>query len=138
MQPRISFITLGVTDLERAVKFYREGLQLPMKNDGEGVAFFEMSGLILALYPRENLADDANVDHHGSGFRSFALAHNVQSPEAVDDQLDEAARAGGRILKRGQKTFWGGYAGYFADPDDHVWEIAWNPGFDIERGVMID
>ncbi len=129
MEPRISFITLGVKDLERAVRFYEQTLGLPRLPTPPTVAFFEMGKTWLALYPRESLAADAGVPAAGSGFPRFALAHNVSSPEEVDQLLEVAARGGGRLVKPGQHTDWGGYAGYFADPDGFLWEVAWNPKF---------
>ena len=129
MDPRISFVTLGVTDLERATRFYADVLRLPQRPTPPVVAFFEMGRTWLALFPRHLLAADAGVPADGSGFPGFALAHNVRSPEEVDRLLEEAARGGGRIVKPGQRTDWGGYAGYFADPDGFLWEVAWNPDF---------
>lgn len=128
MNPHITFITLGVADFDRAVAFYRDGLGLPPRNSPDGIAFFETGSTMLALYPRGELAEDiglANAD--GSGFRGFALAHNVESPEAVDATLDEAVAAGATLVKPGQKVFWGGYSGYFEDPDGFYWEVAHNP-----------
>ena len=132
MDPRITLITLGVSDLERSIRFYRDGLKLPKRDGPEGIAFFETSGTWLSLYPRESLAQDATVDAQGSGFPGFALAHNVASPEEVDRVLGEAVEAGAKLLKPGQKVFWGGYSGYFADPDGFLWEVAWNPHFTVE------
>ena len=132
MDPRISIITLGVADLERSIRFYRDGLGLPMRGDGDGIAFFETRGTWLGLYPREALAEDALASPEGSGFRGFTLAHNVASPEAVDRTLQDAVDAGATLEKPGQKVFWGGYSGYFADPDGFLWEVAWNPHFTIE------
>ena len=129
MEPRISFITLGVTDLERATRFYADVLRLPQLKSPPTVSFFEMGRTWLALYPRELLAADAGVSADGSGFPGFALAHNVRLPEGVDELLAAAAAGGGRIVKPGQPTDWGGYAGYFADPDGFLWEVAWNPEF---------
>lgn len=131
MEARISLITLGVSDLERSIRFYRDGLKLPKRDGPDGIAFFEMKGTWLSLYPRESLADDATVPGSGSGFRGFTLAHNVASPEEVDRVLDEAVSAGARLVKPGQKVFWGGYSGYFADPDGFLWEVAWNPHFTV-------
>lgn len=129
MEPRVSFITLGVTDLERSIVYYRDILQLTPRTILPEVAFFEMGQTWLALFPRHLLAADAGVPVEGSGFPGFALAHNVRSSEAVDQLLAEAARGGGRLVKAGHKTDWGGYSGYFADPDGFLWEVAWNPDF---------
>ncbi len=129
MEPRLSFVTLGVTDLERATRFYEEGLGLERLESPAGVAFFELGKTWLALYPRELLAADAGVPATGSGFRGFALAHNVRSTAEADRLLQQAAAAGGRIVKPAQKAEWGGYSGYFADPDGFLWEVAWNPKF---------
>ncbi len=134
MKPRISFVTLGVDDLQRAVRFYRDGLGLPTPGivgeefEHGAVAFFDMTpGLKLALFPRQSLARDAGVDQEPRSSTEFALAHNVASAAEVDAVLQEALQAGARIVKPAQETFWGGYAGYFADPDGHLWEVAWNP-----------
>ena len=133
MEPRISIITLGVSDLVRSTAFYRDGLGLPLQEgSGEGIAFFDTQGTWLALYPREELADDATVPAEGSGFPGFTLAHNVRSKEEVDTLLKQAEEAGAEIIKPAQDVFWGGYSGYFADPDGYLWEVAWNPHFRIE------
>ena len=129
MEPRISFVTLGVGDLDRATAFYEQGLGLPRLKSPPTVAFFELGQTWLALYPRNLLAVDAGVPAEGSGFPGFALAHNVRSKEAVDRLLEEVARAGGRIVKPGLQAEWGGYSGYFADPEGFLWEVAWNPRF---------
>jgi catechol 2,3-dioxygenase-like lactoylglutathione lyase family enzyme len=129
MEPRISFVTLGVGDLQRSIRFYEEGLGLSLLKSTASVAFFEMGRTWLALYPRELLAADAGVPAAGSGFAGFALAHNVRSVEAADRLLEDAARAGGRIVKPARPADWGGYSGYFADPDGFLWEVAWNPRF---------
>jgi catechol 2,3-dioxygenase-like lactoylglutathione lyase family enzyme len=128
MEPRISFVTLGVNDLARATRFYAEGLGFPQLKSPPSVSFFELGKTWLALYPRDLLAADAGVSAAGSGFSGFALAHNVSSADAADRLLQEAAAAGGRIVKPAQRTDWG-YAGYFADPDGFLWEVAWNPRF---------
>lgn len=130
MEPRITLITLGVTDLERAITFYRDGLGLPLRA-GDGV-FFETSGTWLSLFPRDELAQDAGVAAQGSGFRGFALAHNVRTREDVERLLAQAVAAGGRLVKPAGEAFWGGYHGYFADPDGFLWEVAWNPHFWVE------
>ncbi|HEX6828784.1 MAG TPA: VOC family protein [Burkholderiales bacterium] len=129
MEPRISFVTLGVTDLERATRFYEECLGLPRLKTPPSVTFFEMGRTWLALWSRESLADDAGVPPEGSGFRGFSLAHNVRSPAEVDALLARVGECGGKILRRGHATDWGGYAGYFADPDGFLWEVAHNPDF---------
>ena len=129
MESRISFVTLGVTDLERSTLFYEVGLGLPRRESPPGVSFFEMGKTWLALYPRHLLAADAGVPAGGSGFAGFALAHNVRTPAEADRLLQKAAAAGGRIVKPGERADWGGYSGYFADPDGFLWEVAWNPRF---------
>ena len=139
MDPRISFVTLGVTDLDRSARFYQAGLGLPRLPSPPGVAFFEMGQTWLALYPRHLLAADAGVPAEGSGFPGFALAHNVGSAADADRLLTDVVAAGGRIVKPAQPADWGGYAGYFADPDGFLWEVAWNPRFphvkDASEGV---
>jgi len=127
MQPRISMITLGVRDMARAVRFYAEGLGFPRMDSPPEVAFFTLNGTWLGLYGREALAEDATVPAEGSGFAGFALAHNVESEEQVRAMLQQAVDAGATLVKPAQKVFWGGYSGYFADPDGHLWEVAHNP-----------
>jgi uncharacterized protein len=131
MEPRISIITLGVSDLTLSSAFYRDGLGLPAIESFEGVTFFNLKGTWLALYPREALAADAQVPSQGSGFSGFTLAHNVKSKEEVHRVLQQAENAGAKILKPAQDVDWGGYSGYFADPDGYLWEVAWNPHFDL-------
>ena len=134
MKPRITLITLGVDDLERAVRFYRDGLGL--RTDGivgqefehGAVAFFDLrGGLRLALWPRASLAHDAGVTVDVPSMTDCCLAHNVTTREEVDVVMAQARAAGATIVKPASDTFWGGYAGYFADPDRHLWEVAWNP-----------
>lgn len=133
MEARISIITLGVSNLARSVQFYRDGLGLPLREgSGDVIAFFETKGTWLALFPREALAADANLPSDGAGFPGFALAHNVRTREEVDAALNEAKTHGAEIIKPAQDTDWGGYSGYFADPDGYLWEVAWNPHFWIE------
>jgi uncharacterized protein len=132
MEPRISLVTLGVGDLERAIRFYRDGLGWPTSGaSGADVCFLRTSGAVLSLYPREELAKDAQVSADGSGFGGITLAHNVATREEVDEALAAAERAGATILKPAQMAEWGGYSGYFADPDGHPWEVAWNPWFPL-------
>ncbi|MFW1677234.1 VOC family protein [Pontibacter sp. JAM-7] len=127
MQPRISMITLGVSDLQRSVRFYRDGLGLPQLDSPPSVAFFNLNGSWLGLYGRDALAEDAGVPADGQGFSGFALAHNLASEAEVDAAMQEAEQAGARVVKAPQSVFWGGYSGYFADPDGHLWELAYNP-----------
>ena len=134
MKPRITLLTLGVDDLERAVGFYRDGLGLPTKGivgtefEHGAVAFFELqAGLQLALWARSSIAHDTGIPVSPHSPTDLTIGHNVRSPEEVDAVMEQARRAGARIVKPAAKTFWGGYAGYFQDPDDHLWEVAWNP-----------
>ena len=128
MQSRISMITLGVRDLKKSVKFYHEGLGLRCKDpSGNSIAFFNLDGTWLSLFPRDELAKDATVPTEGSGFSGVALAHNCASKEEVHAVYDQAVAAGAEAIKEPQDVFWGGYSGYFADPDGHLWEVAWNP-----------
>jgi len=132
MEQRLSFVTLGVKDLARAQKFY-EGLGWTPAKIVEGeVVFFSMNGLVFALWGERALAEDARADYTPPAFRGVALAHNGRSRAEVDAILAQAASIGGRIAKPAQETPWGGYAGYFADPDEHLWEIAWNPGMPLD------
>ena len=133
MEARVSLITLGVSDLPRSRAFYSEGLGFPvMPHSNENVVFLGLKSVWLGLYPREALAEDAQVAAEGSGFSGFSLAHNVRTREEVRDILALAENAGGKIVKPAQDTFWGGFSGYFTDPDGFLWEVAWNPHFWIE------
>lgn len=127
MKPRISMITLGVDDIEKSVAFYRDGLGFPQLESPPGVAFFTLNGTWLGLYGRQALAEDALVPGQGSGFNSFALAHNLDSEAEVDALMNEVIAAGAELVKPPQKVFWGGYSGYFKDLDGHLWELAYNP-----------
>ena len=133
MQPRISYITLGVENLTRSIRFYARGLGLSQLKSPLDVAFFDLGESRLALYPRDQLAADAGVSAAGSGFSGFALAYNVGSRDEADRLLQGIIAAGGRITRPGGPTSWGGYAGYFADPDGFLWEVAWNPGSSRSR-----
>lgn len=129
MKPRISMITLGVRDLKTSIEFYEKGLGLPRMESPPEVAFFTLNGTWLGLYGREALAEDAQVSAEGSGFEGFALAYNVHSEKEADELVAQAVAAGATLVKQPQKVFWGGYSGYFADPDGHLWEVAHNPFF---------
>jgi len=134
MKPKIGLITLGVRDLERAVAFYRDGLKLPAPNykSGDEVAFLPLEGTWLALWGRADLAKDAGVSlQEGTGVAAVSLAHNEPSKEAVDAVFAEAIAAGAKAIKAPEDAAWGGYQSYFADPDGHLWEVAWNPDFDL-------
>lgn len=129
MKPRINIITLGTNDLSQATWFYENGLGFP-KMDFEGnISFFMLNGSWLSLYPWELLAQDAQVGSMGSGFRGITLAHNVENEKQVIDVLEKARNCGAKIVKSAQKTEWGGFSGYFADLDGHLWEVAYNPFF---------
>ena len=134
MTPRITLVTLGVDDLERAVRFYRDGLGFKTEGivgkefEHGAVAFFDLQpGLRLALWPRTSVARDAGINVGARSSTELSLGHNVASKAEVDAVMAQAARAGAVIVKPAQDTFWGGYAGYFQDPDAHLWEVAWNP-----------
>lgn len=139
MRPRIKVITLGVNDLESSLAFYRDGLGLPTDGivgtefeDG-AVAFFNMNeDLILSLYPREALAKDAKVMSGEPSAAEFSIGHTVGSRQDVDAIMQQAERAGARITDPAHDRFWGGYSGYFQDPDGHLWEIAWNPAWEVQ------
>ena len=129
MKPRISMITLAVRDLPEAIRFYEQGLGFPRMDSPPEVAFFTLNGTWLALYGREALAADAGVSDAGQGFEGFTLAHNVASEREVDAVISQAVDAGATLVKKPGKVFWGGYSGYFRDPEGHLWEVAHNPLF---------
>ena len=140
MKPRISVFTLGVADLERSVAFYRDGFGL--KTDGiigkefeyGAVAFFDLqNGLKLALWPKKSISKDTNITDQASSSLEFTIGHNVNSREEVDLIMKQAENAGAKIIKTAQDTFYGGYSGYFQDPDGHLWEVVWNPAFEINE-----
>ena len=140
MKPRITLVTLGVDDLERSLRFYRDGLGLPTQGivgqefEYGSVVFFDLTaGLRLALWPRKSIAHDTGLAPTPRSATEFTLAHNVSSKAEVDGVMAEAERAGAKIVKRAQDTFYGGYAGYFQDPDGHLWEVAWNPQWTIDE-----
>ena len=136
MKPRVTVITIGVDDLEESVKFYRDGLGWPTQGiigtefEHGAAAFFDLQpGLRLALFSRANIAHDAGIQRTERSPSEFTLGHNVRSEAEVDAVMKRAMEAGARVVKPAQKTFWGGYAGYFQDPDGHLWEVVFNPAF---------
>ena len=136
MEQSLSLVTLGVADLARSRRFYEEGLGWRASGASTGeVAFFQLGGIALALWGREALAEDARLPAPGpsGAFGGIALAHNVRTREEVDAVLARARAAGGRVLRPGEDASWGGYTGYFADPDGHLWEVAWNPHFTLRE-----
>jgi uncharacterized glyoxalase superfamily protein PhnB len=135
---RLTVVTLGVQDLARARAFYCDGLGFrPSSRSTEGIVFMDAGGVVLALYRRKLLADDANLPSEGSGFGGVTLARNVASKAAVDAALEVAKEAGATILKPAQQAFWGGYSGYFADPDGHPWEVAYNPYWKLDAAGRV-
>jgi len=139
MKPRIKVITLGVDDLERSLRFYRDGLGLETEGivgtefEYGAVVFFDLQpGLQLALYPRHSLAHDATLPLGPASATELSIGHNVASRNAVDELMEQARRCGAVIVKPAQDTFWGGYGGYFQDPDQHLWEIVWHPQWAVD------
>ena len=131
MEQRVSLITLGVADLQRSTEFYeRLGWRRSMVQ-AQGVMFFQVGGMALALYPRDELARDANIPSDGSGFSGMTLSYNTRHREEVDSVLAQAQAAGAKLVKPAQDAFWGGYSGCFSDLDGFLWEVAWNPSFPI-------
>jgi catechol 2,3-dioxygenase-like lactoylglutathione lyase family enzyme len=138
MRPRVTVLTIGVDDLERSLRFYRDGLGLP--TDGifgtefeyGAVAFFDLeSGLKLAIWPRSSISHDTALAVQPPSATELTIGHNLSSKEEVDVVMEQARKAGATIVKPAVDTFWGGYAGYFQDPDGHLWEILWNPSFPV-------
>ena len=133
MEQRLSIVTLGVADVITSRRFYeRLGWRAAPVGDDQ-IAFFQLGGIAMALYGSEDLAKDTGLPSSSSDSRSITLAYNVRHKEDVDAMLVEAARAGAQILKPAEEKFWGGYSGYFADPDAYPWEVAWNPGFELKE-----
>lgn len=131
--PRITVVTLGVSDLDRSTRFYEAVLGTPPNRSYEGVTFIELPGTWLSLFPLENLAKDISteISTNRPAFSGITLAHNARSREDVIAIIDNARSAGGRVLKEPQDTFWGGFGGYFADPDGYCWEVVWGPMFEF-------
>jgi uncharacterized protein len=142
MEQRFSIVTLGVSDLKRSCEFYERLGWKRSTAQTEGIVFFQTGGMALALYPRDGLAKDANVAAYDKGFKDHGfngvtLAYNTRTRAEVDAVLAEAKSAGARIQKPAEEAFWGGYSGYFADPDGFLWEVAWNPHFPIAKNGSI-
>jgi uncharacterized protein len=137
MEQRVSLITLGVADLERSRKFYeRLGWRRSMAK-AEGIVFFQAGGMAVALFPRAELAKDANLPPEGSDFNGISLAYNARNRAEVKSVLENAVAAGAKLLKPAEEASWGGYSGYFSDPDGVLWEVAWNPSFPIAEDGSI-
>jgi uncharacterized protein len=140
MKPRVTVITVGVDDLEKSLRFYRDGLGLPTKGiigrefEQGAVAFFDLqAGVKLAIWPRKSISHDTGIPASPSSPTEFTLGHNVSSKKEVESVMEQARKAGAIVIKEPHDTFWGGYAGYFQDPDRHLWEIAWNPHLQIDE-----
>jgi len=134
MDPHITVITIGVNNLELSLQFYRDGLKLPTEGiigqefEHGAVAFFDLqSGVKLAIWPRSSISHDTGVPDGTQNPTEFTLGHNVSTKDKVDEVIEQARRAGAKIVKPAHETFWGGYSGYFQDPDGHLWEVVWNP-----------
>ncbi len=137
LEPRISIVTLGVDDMKRARAFYERLGWSAAASSNDDVTFFNMGGMILGLYGRKALADDAQVEFSPSSFTGVSLAHNCESEDRVDAVMAFAEAAGAKVVKQPEKVFWGGYSGYFSDPDGHLWEIAHNPFFPLDEDGRI-
>ncbi len=134
MRQQINIVTLGVKDLKRSLSFYIDGLGWKASSAStENIVFFQMGGVVFALYPREKLAEDVKINSDGSGFAGITLAYNAKDEAEVDDVLEKVENLGANIIKKAEKVFWGGYSGYFADLDGHLWEVAWNPFFEFDE-----
>ena len=141
MNQQLHLITLGVRDFAKSYKFYVETLGWkPSSASQDDVAFFQTSGVVLAIYPREKLAEDALISPEGNGFSGITLAYNARSESEVDEIIRDLKSKGVKIIKEPQKVFWGGYSSYFADPDDYRWEVAYNPffAFDENGNLKLD
>ena len=140
MEQRLTIIGLGVGNLATSNAFYEEKFgwkKLPSSN--ENISFFQLNGILLSLYPREKLAEDAQVSHEGTGFNAFSIAYNTRTKEEVDEVISTLKAKGVKVVKAPEEVFWGGYSGYIADPDDNLWEIAYNPYLPLdEKGNAIE
>ena len=138
MKQAISFVTLGVGDLARSRQFYAALGWKESSSSNADIAFFQAGSVAFALFQREALAEDADVAAQGSGFSGVTLAHNVESEEAVVNTIAEAVAAGATLVRPADKVFWGGFRGYFADPDGFLWEVCWNPFFSLDQNGFIE
>lgn len=134
MEQRLTIVGLGVNDLEVSSTFYEEKFGWKkMGSSNENITFFQLNGILLSLYPREKLAEDATVNPNGEGFKGFSLAYNTRSEAEVDELITTLKGKGVKIVKQPEKVFWGGYSSYIADPDDNLWEIAFNPFLPLDE-----
>lgn len=134
MEQRITLITLGVSDLEESTKFYEENFGWEKAAaSNEDITFFQLNGMMLSLYQREKLAEDAGIESNGGGFNGFSLSYNTRSEKEVDEIIERLQNTGVKVVKEPQKVFWGGYSGYIADPDGYLWEIAFNPYMELDE-----
>jgi uncharacterized protein len=133
MEQRISVITVAVADLERSRRFYEDGLGWSPRSVHEDIAFYQLNGIVLGLFARASFNADAHLPSGTESVGGIALAYNVRSREEVDRVMAAAEAAGAKITKPAEEVFWGGYSGYFTDPDGHLWELAWNPGWPIDE-----
>lgn len=134
MRQKLNLITLGVSDIRKAVAFYEEGLGWQRSSASqEDMVLFPLGGVVLALYPRQLLAEDATLEDEATGFSGIALAYNARSEEEVDEVMAQVQALGATVVKAAQKVFWGGYSGYFKDPDGHLFEVAYNPFWELDQ-----
>jgi uncharacterized protein len=134
MDQRLTYITLGVSDLARSTAFYTDVFGWKSsESSNDNITFFHLNGIVLALFSASALAEDAGVNANGTGFRKFSLAHNLRSEKEVDDLISSLRSKGVKVVKKPQKVFWGGYSSYIADPDDNLWEIAFNPFLELDK-----
>lgn len=134
MRQKLTLVTLGVRDLKKSISFFEDGLGWKRSSASqEGVAFFQLNGMVLSLFGRKDLAADANVPEEGSGFPAFTLALNAKDRAEVDSVLEQAAKAGAEIVKPAEEVFWGGYSGYFRDPEGFLFEVAHNPFWELDE-----
>jgi predicted lactoylglutathione lyase len=138
MRQKFTLITLGVSDIERSLTFYEKGLGWKKSaSSNENIAFFSLGGMVLGLYSRHSLAEDATVNAAGTGFPGITISYNAKSEQEVDEVLAEVQKLGATIIKPAQKVFWGGYSGYFQDPDGHYFEVAFNPFWEFDKNDNI-